>query len=160
MESLSWITSVDPIWSQRSLKVKAGVRARDVTGQRGWSERCYVSGFEDGGKGPWAKEWEGPLEAGKARKPSPPEPPEGGQFHLHLKPFLFHTGVQSINNVAIVSCQQQTDSAIHMHVSILPQTPFPSRLPHNIEESSPCYTVSPWLAILNIAMCTCPSQTP
>ena len=32
--------------------MKAGVRARDVTGQRGWSERCYVSGFEDGGKGP------------------------------------------------------------------------------------------------------------
>ena len=39
-----------------------------------------------------------------------------------------------------------------MHVSILPQTPLPSRLPHNIEQSSMCYTVSPcWLSILKIA---------
>ena len=42
---------------------------------------------------------------------------------------------------------------------ILPQTPLPSRLPHKIEQSSLCYTVGPyWLSILNIAVCTCPSQ--
>ena len=47
---------------------------------------------------------------------------------------------------------QQRDSAMHTHVSILPQTPLPSRLPHNIEQSSLCYTVGPsWLSILNIA---------
>ena len=34
----------------------------------------------------------------------------------------------------------QRDSAIHIHVSILPQTPLPSRLPHNIEQSSLCCT--------------------
>ena len=44
-----------------------------------------------------------------------------------------------MNNV-VVSGRQQRDSAIHIHVSILPQTPFPSRLPHNIEQSSLCYT--------------------
>ena len=45
-----------------------------------------------------------------------------------------------------VSGEQQRDSAIHMHVSILPQTPLPSRLPHSIEQSSLCYTVcSCWL---------------
>ena len=38
-----------------------------------------------------------------------------------------------MNNVVIVSGRQQRDSAIHIHVSILPQTPFPSRLPHSIE---------------------------
>ena len=44
------------------------------------------------------------------------------------------------------------DSAIHIHVPILPQTPFPSRLPHNIEQSSLSYTVGPdWLSILKIA---------
>ena len=48
-----------------------------------WSERFCVSGFEDGGNRPLAKEWEGPLEAGKARKP-PPEPPEGRQSCSHL----------------------------------------------------------------------------
>ena len=32
----------------------------------------------------------------------------------------------------IVSGEQQRDLAIHIHVSILPQTHFPSRLPHNI----------------------------
>ena len=42
-----------------------------------------------------------------------------------------------------------------------PQTPLPPRLPHNIEQSSLCYTVGPcWLSILNRAVCTCPSQLP
>ena len=46
----------------------------------------------------------------------------------------------------IVSGEQQRDSAIHIHVPILPQTPLPSRLPHNIEQSSLCCTVGPcWL---------------
>ena len=59
-----------------------------------------------------------------------------------------------INNIVIVSGAQQSNSVIHIHVSIL-QTPLPSRLPHNIEQSSLCHTVSPcWLSILNIAMCT------
>ena len=34
------------------------------------------------------------------------------------------------NNVVIVSGEQQRDSAIHIHVPVLPQTPLPSRLPH------------------------------
>ena len=62
-----------------------------------------------------------------------------------------------------LSCffEQPRDSAIHIHVSILPQTPFPSRLPHNIEQISLCYTVGPcWLSIiLNTTVCTCPPQT-
>ena len=42
---------------------------------------------------------------------------------------------------------QRRDSAIHTHVSILPQAPLPSGLPHNIEQSSVCYTVGPcWLS--------------
>ena len=57
--------------------------------------------------------------------------------------FLFYIGVQLINNVEIISGGQQSDSAIHIHVSVLPQTPLPSRLPHNIEQSSLCSTVSP-----------------
>ena len=32
-------------------------------------------------------------------------------------------GVQPINNVVIVSGEEQRDSAIHIHVSIFPQTP-------------------------------------
>ena len=46
-------------------------------------------------------------------------------------------GVQSMNSV-IASGGQQRDLAIHIHVSILPQTPPPppSRRPHNIEQSS------------------------
>ena len=59
-----------------------------------------------------------------------------------------------------VSGGQQRDSIIHIHVSILPQIPLPSRLPHNIEWSSLCSTVGPcWLSILNTAVCTCPSPT-
>ena len=53
--------------------------------------------------------------------------------------FLFCIGVLLINNVMIVSGEQQRDSAIHIHVSILFQTPLLSRLPHNTEQSSLCY---------------------
>ena len=50
--------------------------------------------------------------------------------------------------------EQQSSSTIHIHASILLQTPFSSRLPHNIERSSLCYTVGPcWLSILNRAVC-------
>ena len=58
-----------------------------------------------------------------------------------------------MNNVVTISGEQWRDSAIHIHVSILSQTSLPSRLPHNIEQSSLCYTVGPcWLSILNIAV--------
>ena len=65
------------------------------------------------------------------------------------------------NNIVIVSGEQGRDSAIHIPVSILPQTAILSRLPHNTEQSSLCYTVGPcWLSILNMAVCTRQSQTP
>ena len=38
-----------------------------------------------------------------------------------------------MNNVVIVSCVEQSDSAIHIRVSILFQILFPFRLFHNIE---------------------------
>ena len=41
----------------------------------------------------------------------------------------------------IISGGQQKDSAIHIHISIVPQTPLPSRLPCNIEQSSMCYGI-------------------
>ena len=54
-----------------------------------------------------------------------------------------------------VSGEQPRGSTLHIHVSILPYTPLPSRLSHNLEQSSVCYTVGPcWLSILNIAVCT------
>ena len=60
----------------------------------------------------------------------------------------------------IISGGQQSDSAIHTHVSIFPQTPLPSRLPNNTEQSFMCYTGGPcWLSVLNTAVCACPSQT-
>ena len=73
--------------------------------------------------------------------------------------FLFCIGIQPINNIVIVSGGQQRDSAIHTHISILPKTP--SHPAHNIEQSSMRCTVGPCqLSILNIAVCTRPSQTP
>ena len=47
--------------------------------------------------------------------------------------FLFCIGVEPVNNTVIVSGEQGRDSAVHIHVSILPQTPLLSRLPHNTE---------------------------
>ena len=40
-------------------------------------------------------------------------------FHFN---FLFYFGIYLINNIVTVSSEQQRDSAIHIHVSILPQT--------------------------------------
>ena len=76
--------------------------------------------------------------------------------------FYFVLGYSQLTkNIVIVSAEQWRDSAIQIHISILPQTPLPSRLPHNIEQSSMCYTVGPcWFSILNTAVCTCPSQSP
>ena len=50
---------------------------------------------------------------------------------------------EPINNVVTVLGVQQRDSARHVHVSILPQTSLPSRLPLNIEQSSLCWAVGP-----------------
>ena len=52
----------------------------------------------------------------------------------------------------MVSGEQLRDSALHIQVSIVPQTPHPSRLTHTIEQSFTIqlyYTVGPcWLSIL------------
>ena len=42
-----------------------------------------------------------------------------------------------------------------------PWTSVPSRLAHNIEQSSTCCTVGPcWLSVLNMAVCSWPSKVP
>ena len=65
-----------------------------------------------------------------------------------------------INNVGSVSGLQQSDSVIHIDVSILFQILFLFTLLQSIEQSSLCYTVGPcWLSILKIAACTRQSQT-
>ena len=46
------------------------------------------------------------------------------------------------SNVVVVSSEQQRDSAVHTHVSILLKTSPPSRLPHNTEPSSRLYNRS------------------
>lgn len=51
--------------------------------------------------------------------------------------FLFCVVMYLINNV-IVSGEQWRDSAIHIHVSILPQISLLSRLPQHIKQSSLC----------------------
>ena len=76
--------------------------------------------------------------------------------HLERRFLTFYFIMEYSQLTVTVSGGQQKDSAIHIHVSIVPQTPFPSGLPHNIEQSSLCYTVGPcWLSMLNIAVCTC-----
>ena len=56
----------------------------------------------------------------------------------------------------IVTGEQRRHLVVHIHVPTLLQTSLPSRLPHNIEQSSLCYPEgSCWLFILNIAVWTC-----
>ena len=42
-----------------------------------------------------------------------------------------------MNNVVVVSDEQWGDSAIYMRVSVLPQSPLPSSLPHGTEQEFP-----------------------
>ena len=75
-------------------------------------------------------------------------------FFFLILSFLFYIEVYPINNVMIVSGEQWRDSAMHIYVSILPQTLLPYRLLYNSEQSSLCCTIGPfWLPILNIAEC-------
>ena len=61
-------------------------------------------------------------------------------FLLFLLLKFFVLGYSQLtNNVVIVSSEKRRDSAIYIHVSTLSQTPLPSRLPYNIEQSSLCY---------------------
>ena len=81
-------------------------------------------------------------------------------FNFYLNKFLFYIEVQLVNNVVLVSGEQQSNSVIHVHVSILFPILFPSKLLPNIEQSSLCYTAGLcWLSILNIVY-ICQSQTP
>ena len=64
-------------------------------------------------------------------------------FNFFLTPKPFCIGVYPISNIVEVSGEQRRDSAVHIHISILPQTPLPSRLPCNIKQSSMCSTWTP-----------------
>ena len=76
-------------------------------------------------------------------------------FFFQILNLLFYAGVLLIDSVVIVSGEQQRDSVVRIHVSILPQTLLSSRLAHNTEQSSLCYTIRIcWLSILNRAVCT------
>ena len=63
-------------------------------------------------------------------------------YLILIKLFILYWTMAN-KNIVIVSGEQRRDSAIHIHVSIPHQTPLPSRVPHNIEQSSLCYTVDP-----------------
>ena len=59
-------------------------------------------------------------------------------------------------------CLMKCNKLLHIENRfIAPQIPLQSMLPHNIKQSSLCYTTdSCCSSILYIAVCTCPSQTP
>ena len=69
--------------------------------------------------------------------------------NIKPKTFYFVLGLSRLtNNVEIQSGEQPRNSALHIHVSILPQTLLPSSLPHNIEQHFMCYKLSScWLSI-------------
>ena len=62
----------------------------------------------------------------------------------YLKKNLYYIEVQLISSVVLVSGVQQSDSIVHIHLSILFQILFPFILLKNIEHSSLCYTVGPY----------------
>ena len=79
---------------------------------------------------------------------------------FYFKKIVFYIGIYLINNVVLVPGIQQSDSVIHIHVSILFQSLSPFRLLQSIEQSSLLYRDTCWISILNTTVCTCQSQTP
>ena len=60
----------------------------------------------------------------------------------------------------LASGVRQSGSVTLRRISIVFQILFPFRLLQNTEQSSLCYIVGPcWLSVLNIAACTCQSDT-
>ena len=58
------------------------------------------------------------------------------------RPFFILTGVQLVAlQCLVVSALQQSESAIHIHISSLFWISFPFRSPQSTESSSLCYTV-------------------
>ena len=81
-------------------------------------------------------------------------------WHFYFELFILYWGVANWKSCDGFRWTAKENSAIHTHVSILPQTPLQSRLPHNTGHSSTCYTVGPGLlSILDTAACTWKSQT-
>ena len=77
--------------------------------------------------------------------------------YTYLKKTSFYIGVWPINIAAIVSGGQPKDSAIHLHVSILPpNTPPIQAATWHWAEFPVLYTVGPcWFSTLNIAEWIC-----
>ena len=66
-----------------------------------------------------------------------------------------------VHDTALAPGTQESDSVMHIHVSILFQTLFPFRSSQSREQSRQRYTGGPyWLSVLCVIVCTCQSQTP
>ena len=69
-----------------------------------------------------------------------------------FKLFIFVLGYSWLTRVVIASDEQWRDSTVYICVSYLLQTPFPSSLSQNIEQSFLCSIVGPcWLPMLTRA---------
>ena len=77
-------------------------------------------------------------------------------FVLYFLNLIFISYYSWYNVMLVSGVSQQSDSFIHIHISIIFQIHFPYRLLQSIEYSSPCYAVGPcWLFILYIVVCVC-----
>ena len=76
--------------------------------------------------------------------------------------FLTYFFVSGYSRLTMLWWFQLNSKRAEPYISMYPLFPkLPSRLPHNTEQSSLCYTVgSYWLSILNIVVCICRSKTP
>ena len=99
--------------------------------------RCKRQGFDPWvGKIPWRRAWN-PLQSSCLENPTDRGAWRATVYGLTESDTTEATKHKAINNTVIVSGEQWRDSAIHTDVSILPQTPLPSRLPH---DTDPCAT--------------------
>ena len=96
------------------------------------------------GKVPWRSTWQPTAVRlpGESRQTEEP-----GRLQSMGSQRVGHNGVTKhsaahslVNKAVIVSGGHQRNLVIHIHASILPPNLLPSRLPHNVDQSSLCYT--------------------
>ena len=75
-------------------------------------------------------------------------------YYLLISLFFYFIGVQPINNLVLISDAQQRDSALHIHVSILPQHSPP------IQAEEEAYFPSSHFCAIEIILCGEGNGTP
>ena len=163
----SWLTGKDPD-AGKDWRREKGMTEREMVG---WHHRLDGHEFE---QALWVGEGQGGLVCcspwGRKESDTTERQNENSdalniRIHVNFLSFLFLLFILYCSSFSwTVKGLSHTYTYIYTTTTTPPpprQTLLPSRLPHDIEQSSLCWPAGPcWFSMLNPAVCPCPSQTP